>query len=286
MTAKRLTLAALNALPIDGFVAVLGAVYEHADWVAKAVAPARPFASLTELHRAMAAALGSATDEVMLAFLRGHPALSPGVLPAGLTEDSTNEQRSARLAALDTQAGARLMAANAAFAARFGFPFILAVRNASAATILAAVERRVGSSSAAEMAEALREVQAISWMRLLERISPAPAGALSLHVLDTARARPAAGLAGELWHGESRLATFTTDDAGRSGRFLDAGQLESGGYEWRLDTAAYFAASGLPTWDRSFLPAVSVHFSVWNPEEHHHVPVLLTPGSYTTYRGS
>jgi 2-oxo-4-hydroxy-4-carboxy-5-ureidoimidazoline decarboxylase len=286
MSAAPLALAALNALAVDSFVTALGPVFEHADWVAEVVARGRPFASVTDLHRAMTATLAAAGDAAVLAFLRGHPALTPGALPPGLTADSAEEQRSASLGTLDPAAGARLVAANAAFGARFGFPFILAVRNASPATILAAVERRLESTSAAEMAEALQEVKAISWLRLLERVGPAATGALSLHVLDTVRARPAAGLAGELWQGDTRLAAFTTDDAGRSGRYLGGGHLRSGSFEWRLDTAAYFAATGMPTWDRSFLPAVSVRFAVWNPEEPYHVPVLLTPGSYTTYRGN
>jgi len=280
-----LSLNALNAMPEEAFLAAVGPVYERADWVAAAVAPQRPFASLTALHGAMHAVMASRPSAEVVQFLRGHPELSPGALPAGLTAHSSEEQRSTSLGTLDADTETRLVAANAAFSARFGFPFILAVRNASIATILAAINRRLGSSPEAERIEALREVQAISWMRLLGRVSPAATGVVSLHVLDTVRAGPAVGLPGALWFGDDRVASFTTDDKGRSGRLLD-GQLRFGSYEWRLDTAAYFAATGLPTWDRSFLPSVQTRFTVWNPEEHYHVPVLLTPGSFVTYRGT
>ena len=229
----RIDLAALNALPPDAFASLLAPVYEHAAWVAQGVTG--PFGSLTQLHQAMTAVLNAAPEQAVLAFLRGHPALSPRALPPGTTADSVAEQHSAGLAGLPDEAGARLVAANAAYAARFGFPFILAVRNATAATILAALERRLHATPDAERAEALREVEAISWMRLLERVVPAPTGGLSLHVLDTARTRPAAGLGVELWGGGDRLAAFVTD-AGGAGR--------QAAHRWRPDRRQLRMAAG------------------------------------------
>lgn len=85
----------------------------------------------------------------------------------------------------------------------------------------------------------------------------------------------------------TRLETFTTDANGASERdLLGQGRLRAGVYEWRYDTPTYFASKGYATPARSFLGRIKVAFSVWNPEEHFHVPLLLTPGSYTTYRGS
>ncbi len=290
MTDTRLSLAALNAMPAAEFAAVAAPLFENAAWVTQGLAASRPFASLTALHAAMLARLHAAGDDTKLGFLRGHPMLSPGTLRQGTTAESAAEQRSARIDALDAAAALRLDAANAAYSQRFGFPFILAVRGASLATILAAMERRATASPAAELAEALREVEAISWMRLLDRVAPAGTGAISLHVLDTARTRPAAGLAGELWQipadaAPALAARFVTDANGRAGPLL-GGALEAGGYEWRLDTAAYLARSGAATPDRSFLPLVCVRFAVFNPEQHFHVPVLLSQGAYTTYPGA
>ena len=291
MTDARLSLAALNQAPAEAFTAAMAPLFEDGPWITQDLAEARPFASLTALHAAMLARLAAAPDPVKLAFLRGPPMLSPTTLRQGLTAESTLEPRSARIDALDAAAAAQLAAANAAHLARFGFPFILAVRHASLATIAGAMQRRALAAPHAEMAEALREVEAISWMRLLDRVAPAPTGSLSLHVLDTARSRPAAGLDGELWQcpagsDPACVARFTTDGNGRVAKLLGDGGLAACGYEWRLDTAAYFARHGAATLDRAFLPAVCVRFGVANPEDHVHVPVLLSAGSYTTYRGS
>ena len=275
----------------NAFAAATETLFEDAPWITQGLAEARPFTSLTALHAAMMARLHAAPEQGRLAFLRGHPMLSPTTLRQGTTAESTLEQRSARINALDEATASQLDAANAAHLARFGFPFILAVRNASLATILGAMERRLVATQAAEITEALREVEAISWMRLLDRVAPAPTGGISLHVLDTARSRPASGLRGELWQcpagsDPACVARFNTDANGRVAKLLGDGNLAACGYEWRLDTAAYFARHGAATLDRSFLPAVCVRFAVANPEEHFHVPVLLTVGSYTTYRGS
>jgi 2-oxo-4-hydroxy-4-carboxy-5-ureidoimidazoline decarboxylase len=230
-------------------------------------------------------------DQAQIEFLRGHPRLSPETLRRGTTAESTAEQIAAGLNKLDEGTIERLDALNAAYERKFEYPFILAVRRASLATLMATFERRLSACAEAERAEALIEIAAISWMRLLDRVKPAPTGSVSTHVLDTVRAVPAAGLGVELW-GRSTdgaaicLESFTTDANGASGRDLLEGRLQAGLYEWRYDTPTYFAARGYPTTARSFLGKISVAFSVWNPEEHFHVPLLLTPGSYTTYRGS
>lgn len=292
MAATLSSLDEINAFSTAQFKVTLAPVFENAPWVAEAVASARPFASLTALHKVMIAQLAALSDDKQIAFLRGHPRLSPETLRRGTTAESTAEQQAAGLNTLDSATGARLDALNEAYEARFGFPFILAVRHASLATILATFERRLAAAPASERAEAMMEIAAISWMRLLDRIGPAPTGSVSTHVLDTVRASPAAGLGVELWQLEMdgamlRLESFTTNANGASDRdLLDNGRLRAGRYEWRYDTSTYFAGKGYPTSARSFLGKINVAFSVWNPEEHFHVPLLLTPGSYTTYRGS
>jgi 5-hydroxyisourate hydrolase len=105
---------------------------------------------------------------------------------------------------------------------------------------------------------------------------------LSTHVLDTALGCPAAGVPVALSDAEGRsLGTGTTDEDGRVGSLVpDA--LEPGSYTLRFDTAAYFAASGRT----AFYPEVAVTFTVAGGGEHYHVPVLLSPFGYSTYRGS
>ncbi|MPZ61214.1 MAG: hydroxyisourate hydrolase [Propionibacteriales bacterium] len=109
--------------------------------------------------------------------------------------------------------------------------------------------------------------------------------AVTTHVLDTGRGRPAAGVPVRLERldGEqyTELTTATTD---ADGRVSDWGpdHAEPGTYRLRFDTAAYFAATG----QAGFFPEISVTFTLADPAQHHHVPVLLSPFAYSTYRGS
>ena len=111
--------------------------------------------------------------------------------------------------------------------------------------------------------------------------------AITTHVLDTARGRPAAGVpitlelqAGAGW---TPLGSGATDDDGRLRTLLPAGERPAAGtYRISFDTAAYFAACGVS----GFFPAVHITFVVTDPSQHHHVPLLLSPFGYSTYRGS
>jgi len=104
---------------------------------------------------------------------------------------------------------------------------------------------------------------------------------LTTHVLDIARGRPAAGVAIELLRDGELLATAVTNADGRTdGPLLE--QLEAGTYELRFAVGGYFAAGG----DPPFLDVVPVRFGVSDPGAHHHVPLLVAPGGYSTYRGS
>ena len=111
--------------------------------------------------------------------------------------------------------------------------------------------------------------------------------AITTHVLDTSRGRPAAGVAVTLarknadgaW---SDVASGRTNDDGRVSDLLEPGKLAAGCYRLAFDTRAYFDASGTAT----FYPEVVVTFDVADASQHYHVPVLLSPFGYTTYRGS
>jgi hydroxyisourate hydrolase len=111
-------------------------------------------------------------------------------------------------------------------------------------------------------------------------------GALTTHVLDVAHGRPAEGVGIELWRGEVRIATAVTNEDGRSDAALVAvGSLKVGVYELRFAVGAYFAGSG-GTADPPFLDVVPVRFGIADAGADHHVPLLVTPWSYSTYRGS
>ncbi len=106
---------------------------------------------------------------------------------------------------------------------------------------------------------------------------------VSTHVLDTAQGRPARGVAVVLEHalGDPILATEVTDDYGRVAE-VGPDPLEPGTYRLRFSTGAYFADLGLD----GFYPEVCITFEVTEPGEHYHIPLLLSPFGYSTYRGS
>ena len=111
-------------------------------------------------------------------------------------------------------------------------------------------------------------------------------GALTTHVLDVAQGRPAPGVGIELWRDEVRIAAAVTNADGRTDAPLVApGALEVGIYELRFAVGAYFAAGDTAT-DPPFLDVVPVRFGISHAGADHHVPLLVTPWSYSTYRGS
>src|SRR5437660_9640233 len=168
-----ITLAEINASDRAAFVAAVGDVFEHAPWVAERAHAARPFATIAALHEAMMQAVRTAPRAEQLAFLRGHPELAGKVARAGaMTEESKAEQSGLGLDRLTDQDFGRFERANAAYAQKFGFPFIVCVRrHASAQSILANFEQRAGNDREAELAAALTEIGYITRLRLDGRIS-------------------------------------------------------------------------------------------------------------------
>jgi 2-oxo-4-hydroxy-4-carboxy-5-ureidoimidazoline decarboxylase len=168
-----ITLDQLNAGDRAAFVAALGDIFEHAPWVAEHAHGAQPFASIAALHDAMMQAVRTAPRAQQIAFLRGHPELAGKVARAGaMTADSKSEQGGLGLDRLSDADFARFERANAAYARKFGFPFIVCVRlHKSAQSILAAFERRVGNDPETEFSAALTEIGHITRLRLEDRIS-------------------------------------------------------------------------------------------------------------------
>ena len=116
--------------------------------------------------------------------------------------------------------------------------------------------------------------------------------ALSTHVLDTMHGTPAAGMRVTLYATQGKAVTllkqFVLNQDGRNpdGMLLDATQLQRGTYRLVFDVAAYFKACAVALPEPNFLDQVSLDFGVANPEQHYHVPLLVSPWSYSTYRGS
>jgi 5-hydroxyisourate hydrolase len=114
-------------------------------------------------------------------------------------------------------------------------------------------------------------------------------GRLTTHVLDTAAGRPAAGLVIELWRpGENKMVKSATTNAdGRiDGPILDGDAFTAGVYELRFRAGDYLRASGVPLPDPAFLDLIPVRFGIADASQHYHVPLLLSPYGYSTYRGS
>ena len=161
-----------SKVPKGLFVEVFGRVWEHSPWVAQAafdagIGPAQDDAA--GLHAAMSAAMQAGSDEQKRALLLAHPDLAGKIAAAGeLTPESTSEQASAGLDRLSGDERVRFTALNEAYKARFGTPFIIAVRGLSKDEIVAAFEARLSSSREQEFETALAQVEKIALIRLRE----------------------------------------------------------------------------------------------------------------------
>ncbi len=287
------TLDVLNAASPADFTAALAEVFEHAPWVAAQAAAARPFPTVTALHAAMFAAVEGALVEEQVRFLCGHPELAGAATRRGtMAAFSVQEQASLGLDGLDD---AGFDAMNHGYRARFGIPFILCIRRHGRASLLRQFQRRLGGTPDGERAAALREVFLLTRLRIAALVDgpgmPEVNGRLSTHVLSTTLAQPGAGIPVSLYSldggAAALLAEGVTNGDGRTDApLLHGAPLRIGEYELRFQVAAYFARVGLPQSDPPFLDTIPVRFSISEPEAHYHVPLLVSPGTYTTYRGS
>jgi 2-oxo-4-hydroxy-4-carboxy-5-ureidoimidazoline decarboxylase len=289
-------LADLNRMTLPAFSAAVGETFELAPWVAETAWTKRPFPSVTALHEAMMGAVRAAPRERQLEFLRGHPDLAGKAARAGtITADSKSEQSGVGLDSLSETDFARFHRLNDAYKSKVGFPFIVCVRRHSRDSILEQFERRLGQDAASEFAAALLEVFRITRLRIAAKVMgegmPRVNGRLSTHVLDTHAGRPAVGVAVELYEFAGgtahRVAAAVTNSDGRTDRPLIGDRpLPIGRYELRFAMGDHFRSRGIEQGDPPFLDIVPLRFSIAEPEGHYHVPLLCTPWSYSTYRGS
>lgn len=158
----------INIMPLYAFLGAFGDVAEHSPWVAEGAWEKRPFKTREDIVLAFAAAMQAASRDAQLALIRAHPDLAT---KAKLTQDSTSEQAGVGLDRLTPEEFARFTRLNDAYKARFGFPFIFAVKGATKTQILAAFEARLGNSAEAEFETALTQIARIFRFRLEDRIS-------------------------------------------------------------------------------------------------------------------
>jgi N-carbamoyl-L-amino-acid hydrolase len=167
-----LTLDQLNQASLDDATQMLAGLYEHSPWIPRAALAGRPFGSLAQLKHAMVQVLASAGVESQLALIRAHPELAgKAMVSKSLTAESTNEQSKAGLTHCTPDEFEKIQSLNAAYNARFGFPFILAVRGPrgtglSKAEIIATFARRLHGHPDFERQECIRNIHRIAEIRL------------------------------------------------------------------------------------------------------------------------
>lgn len=158
---------ALSGLPQAAFVARLGDIFEHSPWVPERAWAARPFESIDALHAAMVAAVDQAAEAEQLALICAHPELAGREAAAGtLTSASTGEQRGAGLDQCSKEELQRLRRLNQDYRARFGFPFVVAVKGLTRHQIMDRVEARLANARDTEFRTCLAEIGKIARFRL------------------------------------------------------------------------------------------------------------------------
>jgi OHCU decarboxylase len=158
-----MTIAELNRMDRQTFAAEIGWVFEHSPWVAERAFDTVPFLDLNALHAAMVEQVERAARSECLALIQAHPDLGTR---ARLSEASAGEQAGAGLDSLTPDEFEQLQRLNESYRARFGFPFLLAVRGSTKHDVLRALRARMENSPEDEFREALRQVYRIARFRL------------------------------------------------------------------------------------------------------------------------
>jgi len=180
MSNPPLTLDQLNAATPAQALAWLDGLYEHSPWIAEQALAARPFRSLAQMKHALVGVVRHAGREAQIALVRAHPELAgKAALSGTLTAESTDEQSKAGLGACTAEEFARLQQLNADYNAKFGFPFVLAVRGPrglglSRQQIIETFARRLEGHPDFELAECLRNIHRIAEIRLNDKFGAVP----------------------------------------------------------------------------------------------------------------
>ena len=151
----------------DAFVERFGGVYEHSPWVAEQSFDAAVNATMDERTRLFANCVDAADRETKLQLIRAHPDLAGRAAVRGeLTAESTSEQASAGIDQCTDEEYAQFVSFNASYKEKFGFPFIMAVKNSNRHEILAAFSKRIENDPDTEFETAIREIHKIARLRI------------------------------------------------------------------------------------------------------------------------
>jgi 2-oxo-4-hydroxy-4-carboxy-5-ureidoimidazoline decarboxylase len=296
MAAEKRDLDGLNYAPREAFIAALADVFENSPWVAEAAAAQRPFATVAALHEAMLRAVLDQPREQQIRFLCGHPDLAGKAARSGdIGAASSTEQAGIGLDRLSEAEYATFHRLNTAYTSKFSFPFIACVRRLTLDALLASYEARLGNEEPTEITRAFEEIGHITRLRLIDIVpgpgAPQTTGHLSTHILDAYHGEPAAGVRIELFEirGGSliKIRDALTNTAGRTDEPLIHGEpLRAGRYELFFYAEAYFRRRSVPLPAIPFIGDAAVRFGIDQPEGRYHVPLVVTPWSSATYRGS
>lgn len=280
-------LAEFNDLTDSAARRELLACCNAAAW-ADAVASGRPYASAEELLAASDRAVAALSQADLAEALAGHPRIGD----RALTGPSAREQ--AGVSAADPDLADRLAAGNAEYEHRFGHIYLACATGRDAASLLAFLRQRLANDPDTEWRVVAGELVKINQIRLRALVDARPPGdasaggsELSTHVLDAVTGAPASGIVVRLERtGDGEIGRASTSADGRIAGF-GVGPVPAGTYRLVFETGPYLAAAHPRTGGgEPFYPEVTVTFAVDGQRPRYHVPLLLGPYSYTTYRGS
>jgi 2-oxo-4-hydroxy-4-carboxy-5-ureidoimidazoline decarboxylase len=305
---ERAGLGALNALPADAARQRLLACCSSARWADDMVS-GRPYASASELFARSDQAMAGLDQAGLEQALAGHPRIGRPSGPAGSW--SRREQAGVQDAGEATLQA--LAEGNQTYERRFGHIYLVCASGRDGAQLLTLLRERLGNDPATEWEVVRRELGQINRIRLRRLLeeSAAPASnsvtsAITTHVLDTARGVPAAGVPVRLDRvspaGPGQSAEAKTEEVGRAStdadgrvRSIGPAKLPAGTYRLTFGTGDYLAVFYAPSPPGrapagqpgpAFFPEVAVTFVIDGQTPHYHVPLLLSPFGYSTYRGS
>ena len=256
-------------------------------WVQKMLQQC-PFATVDEMHHsALQTWYFHCDSEDWKEAFRHHPKI--GDLESLKKKFAGQEQASVALASAETIS--QLAKMNAAYEHKFGYIFIVCATGKQAYEMLALLNNRIPNTASDELRIAMGEQAKITALRINKLLDLQPElkmgkSQITTHVLNTSTGRPGAGIKAQLFAKQKDtwqlMAQGITDDDGRIGDLLPPGKtLDYGIYKMRFDTASYYEQHKIS----GFYPEVEIQFTI-NSEEHYHIPLLLSPFGYTTYRGS
>jgi hydroxyisourate hydrolase len=277
----------VNALDDESTVRELRRCCGSTQWIA-AMTRARPFASAEAMADAGDTIWASLDAADWLEAFAAHPRI--GDLQTGTSGAAEWEQQEQAVArSAPKELTDRLVARNRQYETRFGYIFILCATGKTVEEMLAIIEDRLQNDSREELRIAAEEQRQITRLRIGKLLEVDPQGyhMITTHVLDTARGEPAVGVTVIL---EIRQASAwapvgrgTTDEDGRVSTLTDDRDLVPGTYRLTFDTGTYHRQQGISL---PFFPEAKITFNVRDTDEHYHVPLLLSPFGYSTYRGT